>query len=135
MWESLPHLASIKDISTTLLGKTGLSGCCKQCGVFIALETFLLFFNNLPTVSCQKHIKILIDPPKWRKLKIKLAVTAPFLRTTYTLEGDGMFAPSAYRQLQLSVRCKHYLSENGGRGGVLWRRSACGVPLYLRMLY
>ena len=38
--------------------------------------------------------------------------TAPFLRTTYTLEGDGMFALSAYRQLQLFIRCKHYPNVN-----------------------
>ena len=56
--------------------------------------------SDLPTASSGKLIEILNDPPKCRKLKIELANTvdsmAPFVRTTYNLEGDGLLALTAY---------------------------------------
>jgi hypothetical protein len=46
---------------------------------------------------------IINDIPKFRKLKMELAITidamAPFVKATYTLEGDGLLALIAYREI------------------------------------
>ena len=70
--------------------------------------------DNLPP-SSEKLGRILSDASSLRKLKIELAITTdsmePFVRATYNLEGDGVLALSAYReisQLHNSVRIAHY---------------------------
>ena len=76
----------------------------------------LTFLNgdDLPN-SSEKLARIISDPSSLWKLKIELAITTdamePFVRATYTLEGDGMLALVAYRevsQLKTSVRNAHY---------------------------
>ena len=70
---------------------------------------------ELTSSSCNKMLEILNDPPKFRKLQIELAVTIdamqPFVKATYTLEGDGILALKAYGQLDAlyqSVALEHY---------------------------
>ena len=104
--------------------------------------------QDLPSVSSGKLREILRNPPQCRKLKIELAITvdsmAPFVRSTYNLEGDGILALSAYReicQLQASIACEHYpnvnavaKAESGGSATheqqLLQYAKACAKPAY-----
>ena len=58
---------------------------------------------DLPPATSTKLREIINDSVKLRKLKIELAITvdsmAPFVRATYTLEGDGLLALKAYREI------------------------------------
>ena len=62
--------------------------------VFSAFGDVQSFLENedLP-LSRLQMLEILRDPPKWRKLRIELAVLIeagePFVKATYNLEGDG----------------------------------------------
>ena len=72
----------------------------------IDLEMFLLFcmeVDYLLLYTTGKLLAILEDPPKCRKLKMELSMTVdamePFVKVTYTLEGDGPIALTAYEQM------------------------------------
>lgn len=71
--------------------------------------------EELPTATASKLISILDDQPKCHKLKMELAITIDamelFVKTTYTLEGDGPLALSAYehvKALYSHVTLEHY---------------------------
>ena len=75
--------------------------------------------TDLPSASSGKMIKILNDAAKCRKLKIELAITvdsmATFVCSTYTLEGNGPLALTAYQhitKLQSAITCEHYPNVN-----------------------
>ncbi len=59
--------------------------------------------HDLPPATSTKINMIMNDLPKLRKLKIELAMTidamAPFVKSTYTLEGNGLLALIAYREI------------------------------------
>ena len=59
--------------------------------------------DDLPPATSGKLLAILNDAAKCRKLKMELAMTVdsmlPFVKATYELEGDGLLALSAYRQI------------------------------------
>ena len=64
-------------------------------------------------------LQILNDPPKCRKLKFELVITVDsmvsFICAIYHLEGDGMLALNACRQisqLQSSITCDDYSNIN-----------------------
>ena len=70
---------------------------------------------ELTSSSCNKMLEIPNAQPKFRKLQIELAVTLdamqPFVKATYTLEGDGTLALKAYGRLDAlyqSVVLEHY---------------------------
>ena len=74
---------------------------------------------ELPDATSKKLKDIVEDPGKCRRLKVELAVTVdamePFVRATYTLEGDSPLALIAYREiskLKSSVSCEHYPNIN-----------------------
>ena len=85
--------------------------------LFKSFGDILPFLENpeLTSSSSNKMLEILKDPPKLRKLQMELAVTVdamePFVKATYTLEGDGVLALKAYGQLDAlyqSVALEHY---------------------------
>ena len=59
--------------------------------------------ENLPPATSGKMLKILNNEGLCRKFKIELAITVdammPFVRATYNLEGDGLLALTAYREI------------------------------------
>jgi len=62
-------------------------------------------------------LEIFRDPPKWRKLRIELAVLIeagePFLKATYHLEGDGPLVFVVYKEitiLELSIAVYYFPS-------------------------
>ena len=76
-----------------------------------------VFLRNgeLPPVTTGKMLKIIDDQPACRKLKMELAITVdamePFVRATYTLEGDGPLALVAYQRVSLlysHISSQHY---------------------------
>ena len=58
---------------------------------------------DLPTATSTKIREIINDRVKLRKLKMELAITVdamtPFVQATYNLEGDGLLALKAYREI------------------------------------
>ena len=52
--------------------------------------------RGLPPATSTKLLEILHDPPKYRKLKMEIAITVdamePFVKATYELEGDDALA-------------------------------------------
>lgn len=69
---------------------------------FKAFGDVCTFIKDEPDLPPEINM-LMNDPPKFRKLKIELAMTidamAPFVKSTYTLEGDGLLALIAYREI------------------------------------
>ena len=80
------------------------------------LNTFGAFLHgsDLPPATTGKLLKILDDEPTCRKLKMELAIVVdsmePFVKATYSLEGDGPLVLVAYQRLSLLY--SHILSEH-----------------------
>ena len=71
--------------------------------------------GDLPPATTGKLLKILDDESACRKLKMEISVTVdamePFVKATYSLEGDGPLALVAYQQISLlysHVSLEHY---------------------------
>ena len=71
--------------------------------------------SDLPPVTTTKMLKIIDDDPMCRKLKMELSITVdamePFVKATYSLEGDGPLALVAYQRLSLlysQISLEHY---------------------------
>ena len=60
---------------------------------------------DLPPATTGKLLKIVDDEPACRKLKMELSITVdamhPFVKATYSFEGDGPLALVAYQHLRL----------------------------------
>ena len=108
----------------------------------------LLQDEDISPVNASKLRAILNDDPKTRKLKMELAATVdymePFVKATYTLEGDGFLALEAYEHLAAlynSVTSKHApnvtaMAKEQGRGNPVQERQlqdyadACVKPAF-----
>ena len=75
------------------------------------------FLNNddMPVATTSKLLEILRDPANCRKLKMEIAITVdamePFVKATYTLEGDGALALVAYERVSMLysvISTEHY---------------------------
>lgn len=60
---------------------------------------------ELPITTTAKLLRIIVDQPTYRKFKVELATTVdamlPFVKATYSLEGDGPLALQAYQIVSL----------------------------------
>ena len=71
--------------------------------------------SDLPPATTGKLLQILDDEPTCRKLKMELAIVVdsmePFVKATYSLEGDGPLVLVAYQRLSLlysHISSEHY---------------------------
>ena len=78
------------------------------------LPTFLNS-EGLPPTTSSKLLDILNDAPRCRKLKMELAITIDsmesFVKSTYTLEGDGVLALVTYEHISMlysAISTEHY---------------------------
>ena len=76
--------------------------------VFNAFGDVQSFLENDELPPSRLHmLEILEDPPKWRKLRIELAVLIeagePFIKATYNLEGDGPLVFDVYKEIDTLV--------------------------------
>ena len=81
------------------------------------VEQFIKETNELAPATLDKLKQILSDPMKNVQLKMELAVVIdagePFVKATYTLEGDGPLALCAYeeiRKLYATITTQHFLN-------------------------
>ena len=72
---------------------------------------------DLPPTTTAKLLKIVEDESMCRKLKMEISITVdamePFVKATYTMEGDGPLALVAYQQISIlysHISLEHYLS-------------------------
>lgn len=69
---------------------------------------------DIPPVTRQKLLAVLNDVPQCRKLKMELTMTIdgmePFVKATYSLEGDGLLAFIAYERI--SILYSHVASNH-----------------------
>lgn len=70
---------------------------------------------ELPITTTAKLLRIIDDQPTYRKFKVELATTVdamlPFVKATYSLEGDGPLALQAYQivsSLYNHISLQHY---------------------------
>ena len=75
------------------------------------------FLNNddMPVATTSKLLEILHDPANCRKLEMEIAITAnamgPFVKATYTLEGDVALVLVAYKRVSMPysvISTEHY---------------------------
>ena len=104
--------------------------------------------DDLPLATTAKLLRIVEDESMCRKLKMEISITVdamePFVKATYTLEGDGPIALIAYQQISLlysHLSLQHYpkvdavarLLANGNstheRQLIAYAKAAC-VPAY-----